>query len=64
MKSSSLRYVSLQGMKILCHAGSSHSVSNPWLVNLSVRLFSVTMRTTFSGAPSGTVASISSVTVT
>ena len=41
-----------------------YSFSNPWLVNLSVRLFSVTVRTTLSGAPSGTSASISRVTVT
>ena len=41
-----------------------HSSSNPWLVNLSVRAFSVTVRTTLSGTPEGTSASISSVTVT
>ncbi len=38
--------------------------SNPWLVNLSVRLFSVTVRTTLSGAPSGISASTSSVILT
>ena len=41
-----------------------YSVSKPWLVNLSVRLFSVTVRTTWSGAPDGMSAVISSVTVT
>ena len=41
-----------------------YSLSNPWLVNLSVRLFSVTVRTTWSGTPAGTSASISSVTRT
>ena len=35
-----------------------HSFSNPWSVNFSVRLFSVTMRTTLSGAPAGIWASI------
>ncbi|MHB1723560.1 MAG: hypothetical protein ACYCT3_11860 [Acidiferrobacter sp.] len=29
----------------------SYSFSNPWLVNVNVRLFSVTVRTTASGAP-------------
>jgi hypothetical protein len=38
----------------------SYSVSKPWLVNLSVRLFSVTVRTTWSGAPDGISASTSS----
>src|SRR5437016_5259743 len=38
-----------------------YSFSNPWLVNLSVRLFSVTVRTTWSGAPEGISASTSSV---
>src|SRR5215471_768251 len=38
--------------------------SNPWLSNLSVRQFSVTVRTTFSGAPDGISASISSETFT
>ena len=38
--------------------------SNPWLANLRVRLFSVTVLTTFSGAPSGISASISRVTMT
>lgn len=42
--------------------GYAYSRSNPWLENLSVRVFSVTVRTMFSGTPSGTVASISSVT--
>ena len=42
----------------------AYSLSNPWLVNFSVRLFSVTVRTTWSGAPAGISASISSVTVT
>lgn len=41
-----------------------YSFSKPWLVNFSVRLFSVTVRTTFSGAPEGISASISSVTFT
>src|SRR5262249_47191262 len=41
-----------------------HSLSNPWLVNLSVRLFSVTVRATLSGTPAGISASISSVTRT
>jgi hypothetical protein len=35
-----------------------------WLVNLSIRLFSVTVRTTWGDAPVGIMASISSVTVT
>ena len=42
----------------------TYSLSNPWLVNLSVRLFSVTVRTTLSGTPAGISASISSVTRT
>ena len=42
----------------------NHSSSNPCDVNFSVRLFSVTGRTAFSGAPPGILASISSVTVT
>ena len=42
----------------------AHSHSNPWLENLKVRLFSVTVRTMFSGTRSGTVASISGVTRT
>jgi YVTN family beta-propeller protein len=33
-----------------------HSLSNPWLLNFSVRQFSVTVRTTVSGAPAGIVA--------
>src|SRR5947208_3713983 len=41
-----------------------YSSSKPWLVNLSVRLFSVTTRTTCSGAPEGISASISRVTRT
>jgi hypothetical protein len=43
---------------------NSYSFSNPRLVNFSVRLFSVTVRTTWSGAPDGISAWISSVTVT
>ena len=39
-----------------------YSSSNPLTPNVTVLLFSVTMRTTCSGAPSGMVASISSVT--
>src|SRR6266404_3626370 len=38
--------------------------SNPWELNLRVRQFSVTVRTTLSGAPSGISASISTVTLT
>ena len=38
--------------------------SNPWLWNFSVRLFSLTVRTTFSGTPSGTFAAMSKLTVT
>jgi hypothetical protein len=38
--------------------------SNPWTLNFSVRLFSVTIRTTSSGTPSGTFTEISSVTST
>jgi hypothetical protein len=41
----------------------AHSVSNPWLSNFSVRLFSVTVRTSWSVAPLGSRASISIVTV-
>ncbi len=41
-----------------------YSSSNPLTSNFSVRLFSVTVRTTCSGAPSGMSASISSVTLT
>ena len=41
-----------------------YSSSNPLTSNFSVRLFSVTVRTTCSGAPSGMFASISSVTLT
>lgn len=33
-----------------------HSFSNPWLVNLSVRQFSPTVRTVPSGIPEGTLA--------
>src|SRR2546422_5610756 len=47
----------------MCPA-AHYSFSNPWLVNLSVRLFSVTVRTTCSGAPEGISASTSSVTLT
>ncbi len=36
----------------------------PWLVNFRVRLFSATVRTTWSGATVGTSASMSSVTRT
>lgn len=40
--------------KVALHLTSLvYSFSNPWAVNFSVRAFSVTMRTTFSGAPSG-----------
>ena len=47
------------------NCGAQHyALSNPWLVNLRVRLFSVTIRTTLSGTPSGISASISSVTRT
>lgn len=46
------------------HPLVSYSFSNPLLVNFSVRAFSVTARTTWSGAPSGTVAWISRITVT
>jgi len=42
----------------------NYSFSNSWLVNFNVRLFSVTVRTTWSGAPEGISASTSSVTVT
>ena len=38
--------------------------SKPWLPNFRVRLFSVTVRTTLSGAPPGISAAISIVTVT
>jgi len=41
-----------------------YSLSNPELSNFNVRQFSVTVRTTLSGAPEGISASISSVTVT
>lgn len=41
-----------------------YSASKSWLVNPSVRPFSVTVRTTFSGTPSGIWASSSSVTFT
>ena len=34
-------------------AASTYSTSNPWVVNFSVRLFSVTVRTTESGTPDG-----------
>lgn len=33
-------------------------LSNPWLMNFCVRLFSVTVRTTWSGAPDGISASL------
>ncbi len=39
-----------------------HSSSKPWVVNFRVRLFSVTVRTTFSGVLASTSASISRVT--
>ena len=42
----------------------THFSQFPWLVNFRVRLFSVTVRTTLSGAPAGISASISSVTRT
>ena len=41
-----------------------YSSSKPWDVNLRVRPFSVTVRTTWSGAPSGMCAAMSSVTST
>lgn len=41
-----------------------YSVSNPWVVNFSVRQFSVTRRWMVSGTAPGTFASISSVTRT
>src|SRR4051794_5361481 len=41
-----------------------YSLSKPWVVNFSVRLFSVTVRTTLSGVPFGISASNSRVTVT
>src|SRR5262245_5971859 len=41
-----------------------HSFSNAWLVNLSVWLFSVTVRTVCSLAPFGNRASVSRVTET
>jgi hypothetical protein len=40
------------------------SLSNPCASNLSVRLFSVTVRTTDSGTPAGTLTSMSNVTLT
>jgi hypothetical protein len=45
-------------------AKAAYSFSNPCCVNFRVRLFSVTVRTTLSGAPDGISASTSSVTVT
>lgn len=41
------------------HAGVGYSASNPWLSNVNVRQFSVTVRTTVSDAPPEIVASIS-----
>ena len=41
-----------------------HSFSNTMLSNFNTRLFSVTVRTTWSGAPSGISASTSRVMVT
>ena len=49
---------------VLSSVATGYSFSNPWFLNFRVRLFSVTVRTTVSGAPSGIFASISSVTVT
>ena len=43
---------------------ANYSFSKPWLVNFRVRLFSVTVRTSWSDAPCGSLASISMVTVT
>jgi len=50
--------------RLVAQKDDIYSLSNPWLVNFKVRLFSVTARTTFSGAPSGISASISNVTRT
>ena len=44
--------------------GAGHSFSKPWLVKRRVFAFSVTVRTTWSGAPDGICAWTSSVTVT
>jgi len=41
-----------------------YSLSNPWLVNFKVLLFSVTVLTTLSGTPFGSDALISRVTDT
>lgn len=41
--------------KLLSESGA-YSFSNPWLVNLSVRQFSPTVRTVPSGTPEGTLA--------
>ena len=46
------------------HCTDSYASSNPWLSNFNVRQFSVTVRTTFSGAPDGMSASISRVIFT
>src|ERR1035438_2737678 len=43
---------------------SAYSFSKEWVVNLSVRAFSITVRTVVSGAPSGIWAWISRVTST
>src|SRR5579872_1258757 len=42
-------------------SSEAHSSSKPWFSNFSVLQFSVTVRTTFSGAPDGISASISIV---
>jgi hypothetical protein len=48
-----IRYRSTFLRKILARPAisSRYSSSKPWVLNFSVRLFSVTVRTTFSGAP-------------
>src|SRR6266498_4389650 len=53
-----------RGPHLSLNTANNYSFSNPWLLNFSVRPFSVTVRTTCSDAPSGILASISSVTVT
>lgn len=49
---------------VLEQVDRAHSFSNPWLVNFRSRLISVTVRTTWSGAPDGISAPTSSVAVT
>ncbi len=55
-----------KSLELIQSFGDVHSFdfSNPDTVNLRVRLFSVTVRNTFSGTPSGSEASISMVTFT